>query len=69
MKTKVYDITCGRCKRLFYSFSVAKCPHPTVNKYFGQHICIYCCSKCKHHIKFEHHGGVACGYNGGDNNG
>ena len=46
---------CDRCKRLFHSYAVANCKHEAVNKYYGQHICVYCCKKCKHHEK------VICG--------
>lgn len=65
--TKPPVMLCSRCKRLFYSSAVATCPHPGVNQCFGEHICMYCCMKCKHHIKNKIPHGVKCGY-GGDIN-
>jgi len=63
---------CDRCKRTFRSISVAHCRHPTVNQHIGNHICIYCCMKCKHHKKMPNCGAIGCNLtlnNGGDNNG
>ena len=59
---------CSRCKRLFNSCVVGQCPHPAVNQCYGDHICMYCCLKCKHHKKIKSIGGITCGY-GGDING
>ena len=52
---KEHTIMCDRCKRLFHSYTVAKCKHEAVNKHYGENICMYCCMKCKHHEK------VVCG--------
>lgn len=58
-----YVIMCNRCKRLFNSYSVAKCNHEAVNKHYGNRICMYCCMKCKHHKKITNPGGVTCTLN------
>ena len=62
-------IMCGRCRRLYNSISGRKCPHPKVQEFYGDYICASCCRTCKNHIKFQLHGGIACGYTGGDING
>lgn len=67
MKTNDYFTTCNRCKRTYHSISVAHCRHPTINQYIGKHICMYCCAKCKHHIKNNNPHSISCGYIGGDN--
>lgn len=60
-------IRCDKCGRLLRPCTIANCKHPAVNKVFGEHICMYCCRKCKFHILLtikEHGlGGVKCGYN------
>lgn len=53
----VFMKKCSHCKREFHDCAVRKCPHPSVNKHFGTDICVYCCMKCKHHIK----GGIGIG--------
>lgn len=57
---------CDRCKREYRTISVSTCPHPKVNQYLGNHICVYCCKRCKHHIDVPW--ALKCGYIGGDNN-
>jgi len=52
---------CDRCKRLYHSYTVANCKHEAVNKHYGQHICLYCCMRCKHHKKVDF--GVMCTLN------
>ena len=52
---------CDRCKRIFHSYTVAKCKHKTVNEHYGQNICMYCCMRCKHHEKV--YCGVRCTLN------
>ena len=65
MATKNKDsfIMCDRCKRLFNSYSVANCNHTAVNQHFGNHICMYCCMKCKHHKKIPNCGAIGCNLN------
>ena len=60
MKKNEPYIMCDRCKRLFNFYSVAKCKHAAVNQHFGEHICMYCCMKCKHHSKIPDCGGIKC---------
>lgn len=60
MKTNDYFTTCDRCKRTYHSISVARCRHPTVNQHIGEHICVYCCMKCKHHKKIPNCGAIGC---------
>ena len=53
-------ITCDRCKRDYNPVTVRTCKHPSVIKHFGTHVCMYCCRKCKFHIK--NGAAVMCGY-------
>ena len=61
-------IRCRKCGRLCADCLVRACKHPTVKAVFGEHICMYCCLKCKFHIRLtiNEHGlcGVKCGYKG-----
>ena len=58
-----YTVMCDRCKRLYHSIAVANCKHEVVNQYYGEHICVYCCKKCKHHTKFPNCGAIGCNLN------
>ena len=55
-------VVCDRCKREFRPGVILNCHHEAVNKHFGEHICMYCCMKCKHHIKHVSPCAVSCGY-------
>ena len=70
MKNNEPFIMCDRCKRLYRSLAVAQCNHTAVNQHYGNHICMYCCRKCKHHTTTPYFGGVGCELrNGGKNHG
>lgn len=69
MKNSENYIMCDRCKRRLHVISVARCRHPAVNQHFGEHVCMYCCMKCKYHIKNYNPHSISCGYTGGDING
>ena len=59
-------VACDKCGEERPRCSIAKCPHPAVNRVFGENVCMYCCRKCKFHIRLtvKEHGlnGVQCGY-------
>ena len=61
---------CDKCGRICADNIVATCEHPAVNRVFGNHICMYCCRKCKHHylLTVKEYGfcGVQCRYPKGD---
>lgn len=43
---------CGRCQNVYNAFPmIRKCPHPAVNKKYGEYICYFCCKRCKHNDK------------------
>lgn len=50
---------CAHCHQMFNDGAVKKCPHPAVNRIYGDNICYRCCSKCKHVI-------INCGLYGCD---
>ena len=60
MAIKQQTLTCARCGYTFASTVVRKCPHEAVNRLLGEHICIYCCKKCKFHTKQPFCGAVGC---------
>ena len=53
-------LMCDRCGFKYDEISVRKCPHPAVNRKFGEYICVCCCQKCKF-SKFLG-GGLICTY-------
>lgn len=55
-------IHCYKCGYDFYPSCVGQCPHPVVNKRYGETICIYCCRKCRHHTTMKYCGAVGCSY-------
>lgn len=59
MAKSLYKI-CSKCGNEFHSCAVRKCPHPAVNRVYGENICHSCCLKCKHN-KIEDIG-QACTY-------
>lgn len=50
-KTNTVRLACAKCGRLLSDAIVRKCPHEAVNRLLGEHICIYCCQKCKFHTR------------------
>jgi len=46
------------------------CPHPGVKKAYGHggecRVSVYTCFKCSFVVRYKYHGGVSCGYRGGD---
>ena len=52
----------------FAECAMRSCPHPAVIRKYGvggeAMVSIYTCKRCKHHIKYDFHGGVGCGYDG-----
>ena len=62
VKKTDYFAFCNRCKRQHTALAVAHCKHPAVNKHFGEHICMYCCMKCKFHVKVTNPCGITCSY-------
>jgi hypothetical protein len=54
-------LMCDRCCFKYDEISVRKkCPHPAVNRRYGERICMYCCQKCKFSEHFS--GGLICTY-------
>nr|DAY59803.1 MAG TPA: hypothetical protein [Caudoviricetes sp.] len=54
-------LMCDRCGFKYDEISVRqKCPHPAVNRKFGEHICVCCCQKCKFSERVS--GGLTCNY-------
>lgn len=49
---------CDHCKKQYHDFAVRKCPHPSVNRVFGENICRSCCIRCEHHIAYSV--GIGC---------
>ena len=62
LETKV----CSRCGREWHAAMVRECPHPKVNEVYGEHICIYCCKRCKLRIPVQYIDGLKCGYSQGE---
>ena len=52
----------------FAPCAMRSCPHPAVIRKYGvggeAMVSIYTCKRCKHHINYDFHGGVGCGYDG-----
>lgn len=61
-KDKFSVVVCDRCRRAFRDSIVRHCPDKAVNKYLGEHICIYCCKRCKHHTTVPYCGAIGCEY-------
>ena len=59
---KLELIRCDKCGYSYQDHAIRTCPHPAVNRIYGKHICVYCCSKCKYAERFDYIGGVGCGY-------
>lgn len=57
---------CSVCGNTMHDCAVRCCPHPAVIKRYGVDgnapVCVYCCRRCKYHIKYQFHGGVGCNY-------
>lgn len=54
--------SCKKCHRPANPCGIRNCPHPAINKAYGEMICHYCCRKCKYHITYPLNGMVGCGY-------
>ena len=57
-------VLCNKCRHRFTESAVQHCPHPAVNRKYGDSICIYCCRGCKFVVKDKLSGAVGCGYIG-----
>ena len=55
-------IKCDKCEHDYREHAIRECPHPAVNRIYGKHICVYCCSKCAYAVQYDYVGGVGCGY-------
>lgn len=53
---------CSKCGHLFDYGTVRDCPHPAVNKVYGDRMCFYRCSGCSFKTKERHTGAIGCGY-------
>lgn len=39
---------CDKCCNYYGELQTRKCPHPAVNRVYGEIICVYCCKSCLH---------------------
>ena len=53
---------CYKCNHDYKECAVRVCPHPAVQKRYGETICILCCRGCKFVEKVPLCGAVKCGY-------
>lgn len=62
---KTLYIRCAKCLHEYRPAAVRRCPHPTVQKVYGEQICVYCCGGCKYKIQTPYTGALGCGYQEG----
>ena len=53
---------CEKCTHEYGTGQIRKCPHPSVQKNYGEYICVYCCKKCK--FSKAYGTGWICNYKG-----
>ncbi len=62
LQTSHAPVRCSKCGVLFDGLLTARCPHPAVQRVYGEYICLYCCRKCKHGAVPKNIYGVYCQY-------
>lgn len=40
---------CDVCRREYGDMAVRHCPHPAVQRRYGESICVWCCKRCRWH--------------------
>lgn len=64
--SKRKSILCDKCHHSYRECSVRKCPHPAVQRHYGENICVSCCKGCKFAVKTPFCGALGCGYGTGE---
>lgn len=55
-------VHCYKCNHDFKDCAVRVCPHPAVQRVYGETICILCCRGCAFKVTYPFTGALGCGY-------